>query len=72
MGKKQLMAILLAGYLGLYHGYAALWDSNSDVPSHIFPYREETYSHTDKAALQKGIPFFTQQERTALLEDYFS
>lgn len=72
MGAKQWISIFLAGYLGLYHGYAALWNGSNATPSHIFPYRDETYSHADRSALEQGIPFCTQQELTHLLEDYFS
>lgn len=72
MGAKQWLAVILAGYLGLYQGYLALWNSERSAPYHIFPYAAETYSHADRTALELGIPFHSQQELTRLLEDYFS
>ena len=68
----HVAAILLAGYLGFYNGYLALWNHAGSAPDHIFPYRAETYSDADKDALARGIPFDTREELTRLLEDYLS
>lgn len=72
MRVRHAAAILLAGYLGLYNGYLALWNYTDNNPDHIFPYRAETYSDADKHALEQGIPYRTRAELTRLLEDYLS
>ena len=72
MRMRCFLAFLLAGYLGLHNGYLALWNHGSNAPAHIFPYREETYSYADRAALNQGIPFQSRDELSRLLEDYFS
>ena len=72
--KKRMTAFILSFvcYLGLHNGYLALFDENNPQPLLVLPYKEQTYSPSDRAALQRGIPYQTNEELTRLLEDFLS
>lgn len=67
-----IFALLLSGYLGLYQGRLALWRSDAPLPEQIFQKTPDIYPEADQRALQKGIPFATEEELSRLLEDYLS
>ena len=71
---KQLKAmciyLLLCGYLGVHHGYVALFESNR--PVQVFPYAVQDYSPADQDSLKKGIPFRSNEEKQRLMENYLS
>ena len=62
--------LLLLGYLGLHKGYLALFEEGKPVM--ILPYKALMYSQEDQQALQKGIPYESEEELTRLLEDFLS
>ena len=72
--KKRILSFILViiGYLGIHNGYLALYDAEQTSPLLILPYRSELYPQEDQNALQKGIPYQTQDELTRLLEDFLS
>lgn len=73
MKKRMLSFILVAiGYLGIHNGYLALYDTEQASPLIVLPYRSELYPEEDQNALQKGIPYHSQEELTRLLEDFLS
>lgn len=77
-GKEQKMKkyasalILLICYLGLHNGHLALFAGRGTQPYQVFPYSSAIYPKLDQDALKEGIPFQSQSELTALLEDYLS
>ena len=72
--KKRILSLLLAAvcYLGCHNGYLALFDEKNSVPIVILPYKTETYSPEDRAALEDGIYCRDMTELTKLLEDFLS
>ena len=72
--KKRIAAFILSlvGYLGLHNGYLALFEDGGVQPVLVLPYKAETYSSEDRASLQQGIAYNTQEELTRLLEDFLS
>lgn len=69
---KQLLFILLIGYLGLYNGRLALFQDNRDLPEQVLPYCVQTFPEADQHALKNGIPFRNETELNQLLEDFLS
>ena len=69
---KNLLLILLVGYLGLYNGQLALFTRGNPVPDSFLPYRVETFPETDREALKKGIPYGSEAELNRLMEDFLS
>lgn len=70
MVKRMVLCFMLCLYLGLQDGHLALRDGEG--VRHIFPYRAELYTETDRALLRKGIPLPDREKLAAVLEDYFS
>lgn len=71
--KKQipLLAMIAAVmYLGLSNGYLAIFRKGETSPCQVLPYQASLYPASDRLALQKGIPFSTDEELSKLLEDY--
>ena len=68
----SMIGILLALYLGVHNGYLALWDTESEEPRAVYPYKIELYPNLDKNALEKGVVVGSERELTKLLEDYLS
>ena len=68
--RKFCLCLLLGGYLGLYNGHLALFESGQ--PVEIFPYAAESYSPVDRSLLTEGIPYETPLEKQRILEDFLS
>lgn len=69
---KQLLLLLIIGYLGLHNGQLALFESGKTVPDTVLPYRAELFPEADQKALQNGIPFSSESELNRLMEDFLS
>ena len=69
---KYLVLILLLGYLGLYNGQLALYNSNRSTPDTVLPYRVELFPEADQESLRYGIPYNSESELSRLLEDFLS
>ena len=69
---KRIVALLLAGYIGLYGGKIALFQDGKAEPVQVFPYQAESLPPMARKALEKGIPFENLKELTGLLESYLS
>ncbi len=67
--KKTLLLLLILGYLGLSGEHLALFENNQVK---TLPYPAALFSREDLAALKRGLPYNTPQERSALLEDFTS
>ena len=67
----QLTALLLLGfYLALHNGHLTIFEDSRPVV--ILPYSAELYPNEDQNRLRQGIPFETNEELSALLEDFIS
>lgn len=54
--KKQLAAIILAGYLlGIRGGHIALWKNGEQTPLRIFPWSATMMPQKIRTALEQGI-----------------
>lgn len=69
---RFFLILLLAGYLGVYEGYLALWKNGSSVPDQVFPRPASIYPEKDYQELKKGIPYLSQESLTRLMEDFLS
>lgn len=67
-----IAALLLCAYLGLHNGYLALFETGTDMPVQVFPYRAALYPKIDQAALEEGIPICSPAQLKARLEDFLS
>lgn len=71
--KKQLAAILLAGYLlGIRSGHVALWKQNDTQPLRIFPWSANMLPQKIRAALEQGIHVEADSDIGRLIEDMIS
>lgn len=71
--KKQLAAILLAGYLlGIRGGHVALWKQDDPQPIRIFPWSANMMPKEIRSALEKGIYVDADSDIGRLIEDMIS
>ena len=65
------ISILLIGfYLGLYNNNLTIFEDGKPIIT--LPYHSEIYPTEDQERLREGIPFETNDELSALLEDFIS
>lgn len=72
---KRLVSgvILLIGlYLGIHNGYLALFQTGSQTPELMLPYRAAVYPKIDQQKLSEGIAIESPQHLKRLLEDFLS
>ncbi len=62
--------LLLSFYLGLHDNRLTIFEDGK--PIIILPYRGDIYPAEDQQRLRQGIPFETNDELSALLEDFIS
>jgi len=72
MKRSALFMLAMLYYLGLHNGQLAIFKHNASQPLEVFPYSAQVFPETDRAALEKGIPFQNARELHRLLEDYLS
>lgn len=65
-----LTLLLLTFYLGLHGDRLAILEDGKPVI--ILPYRADIYPEEDRARLKEGIAFETNEDLSALLEDFIS
>ncbi len=70
--KNMLAILLLSMYLGISDGNLAIYSSSCAEPVQVLPYNVSLFTHTDRQALEGGIPFSTDAELNNLLEDFTS
>lgn len=71
---KKILSFLLAAvcYLGCHNGYLAVFDEKKRDPLLVLPYKTDTYSPEDRAALTQGIYCEDMAALTQVLEDFLS
>ena len=67
---QKILALMLAGYIGLYGGKIALFQDGKTEPEQVFPYSAESLPPVARKALEKGIPFEDLKDLTGLMESY--
>ena len=71
--KKQLAAVLLAGYLlGIRGGYGALWKRDDPKPLRIFPWSATMMPQKIRSALEQGIYVDEDSDIGRLIQDMIS
>ena len=71
--KKQLAAILLAGYLlGIRGGHVALWKQDDPQPLRIFPWSANMLPQKIRTALEHGIYVEADSDIGRLIQDMIS
>ena len=64
------LLLLLGFYLGLHNNHLTIFEDGRPVV--ILPYSAELYPNEDQNRLRQGIPFETNEELSALLENFIS
>ena len=71
--KKQLVAIILAGYLlGIRSGHIALWRHGEQTPLRIFPWSANMMPQKIRSALEQGIYVEEDSDIGRLIQDMIS
>jgi hypothetical protein len=71
--KKQLVAILLAGYLlGIRGGHVALWKQDDPQPLRVFPWSANMMPLKIRKALERGIYVEADSDIGKLIQEMIS